>query len=119
MIAGPNVSICDECVRLCVDILNEPPAPAERGSPPRILVQTPDGTVHACEQQTTWTPFEHEGRRLEWCIGRGFIRSGTALRILAVRDPSRDGPSMGAAYPLDRELGEDDARDLARGSSRE
>jgi hypothetical protein len=118
MIAGPAAFICNECVMLCVDILKEPPepppglAPGQRDRPPQVLVKTPDGTVHVCEQQTTWVPFDHKGRRLEWCVGRGFIRSETQLRVVAVRDPMRAGPSIGAAYPLDAELSEDDAKKI-------
>ena len=27
LVAGPNVYICDECVEICVDVINHPPEP--------------------------------------------------------------------------------------------
>lgn len=34
LVAGPGVYICDECVALCNEIINQPPAPTTPAGPP-------------------------------------------------------------------------------------
>lgn len=59
LIVGPSVYICNECVDLCGDILNEDGVPAEPGArrlrvdPGPARVEMPDGTVTSLETGET------------------------------------------------------------------
>jgi hypothetical protein len=119
VIAGPVAFICNECVMLCVGILEEGSAPAvdpvPAGEPmvasrPAILVRMPDGTVHACAQETEWETFVHEGRTYAWCGTRGLVRGKTPVPVVAVRGPEDMDPTRGAAFPPETKLTEEHAR---------
>jgi ATP-dependent protease Clp ATPase subunit len=43
LIAGPGVYICDACVALCNQIIDEPPRQAEPGAPPPRRTHRLDG----------------------------------------------------------------------------
>lgn len=108
LIAGPTVYICNECVVLCMEIVDADTtaSPTTEG---QLLVCFPDGTVHTSEQQDAWRQLTYEGETMEWCRAMGFVRSPTAVPVLAVR---RRGQHliMGASFPPDAELTEVEAR---------
>ncbi len=141
MVAGPAVFICNECIMLCVDILEEQ-APLEewrsellRGyrlieeRPGRkifvpnpdsqILVRFPDGTVHSCEQESTWRPLLHGGTSYEWCRARGLVRSPTPVLVVAVREAGESGSIRGAAFPADARVFEEHAKRILDGVTAE
>ncbi len=127
LIAGPVAFICNECVVLCVGILADGPTaeveplriredgPSAEAEPPpvlrpHVLVRMPDGSVHACEQETEWAPFVHEGRTYAWCGTRGLVRGKMPVPVVAVRGPEDTDPTRGAAFPPDTRLTEEHAR---------
>src|SRR5579862_5493470 len=44
LIAGPSVYVCDECVALCNDIINEEPPEAKSPAPTEVLPRLPAPT---------------------------------------------------------------------------
>jgi hypothetical protein len=68
MIAGPNVFICNECIQLCVEALDEPalmPEPTSTAQGEEISVRVPDGSVHTCVRESGWRRFVHRSELLE------------------------------------------------------
>lgn len=110
LIAGATVYICNECMVLCVGILNEDFTGMMPGTTGQLLVRFVDGTVHACEQQHKWQPFTDDGESLEWCAAAGSVRSQTLLAVLAVRRHGAPGPVIGATFPSGSILTETAAR---------
>jgi hypothetical protein len=120
LIAGPSVSICDQCVRLCAEILDQPAS--YRASPSRpvrvptasgevrrglvpssvrqILIRVPDGSVHTGEPITSWWPFVVFGERLEWCAARSPVHGSAPLLVVAVRKRGTEGPAVGAPFGI-------------------
>ncbi len=95
LIAGPTVYICNECVVLCMDILDEDPAGIVPATDGQLLVRFPDGTVHTCEQHHAWQAFTQDGESLDWCAAAGCVRSLTPLAVLAVRRHGAPARSWG------------------------
>jgi hypothetical protein len=122
LIAGPSAFICNECVMFCVGILEDGPvvsvepmaAASEEPAAlrPDVLVRMPDGTVHACQQETDWAPFVHEGRTYAWCGTSGLVRGKLPVPVVAVRGPEDTDPTRGAAFPPDTKLTEEHGRAL-------
>jgi ClpX C4-type zinc finger len=111
LIAGPSARICNECVGLCIVILDENVAPAgdevssgilRPGIEPRragqVLIRVPDGSVHAGDPTTPWRPLVVSGEKLEWCAAHSRVRGSAPLLVVAVRRRRADGPAVGAAF---------------------
>jgi hypothetical protein len=114
LIAGPSVFICNECVRLCADFLDDPASPLRRvearttsgevrqglvpGGVPQVLIRVPDGSAHAGEPSAPWKPLVVFGEKLEWCVARSAVRGSAPLLIVAVRRRGADGPAVGVAF---------------------
>lgn len=111
MIAGPAVFICNECIVLCVAILEEshPIGEWAHPGPERILVRMPDGSAHGCDVEGDWIPFRHDDRDYEWRAARGRVRGPVDLPIVAVRADVDDVPSAGLAFPPGVTIGEEHA----------
>lgn len=109
LIAGPTVYICSECVVVCMQIV-ETDTTASPTTEGQLLVCLPDGTVHACEQQHGWLAFVYEGATIEWCRAMGFVRSPTAVPVVAIRQHGSQGLIMGATFPPHTNLTEVEAR---------
>lgn len=98
LIAGPSVCICNECVGLCVDILDEerPETPfREEGAGGRailtakesVLVRMPNGSVYAATPSTQWETLDHEGAAFEWCCAQYFAPFNRRCVVVCVRRP--------------------------------
>lgn len=111
LIAGPTVYICNECVVLCGQILEEDPVELHT-TEGQLLVRFPDGTVHVCEQHEPWRDFVVDGEDLQWCPAAGFVRSPTPLVVLAVRRRGVLGSIIGATFPVGTTVTETDATAL-------
>ena len=111
LIAGPTAYICNECVVLCMQILEEEPV-EPRTTEGQLLVRFPDGTVHVCEQHEPWRDFVVDGEDFQWCLAAGFVRSPTPLVVVAVRRRGVLGPIIGATFPVCTTVTETDARAL-------
>jgi hypothetical protein len=108
LIAGPLVFICNECVRLCAEILDHPTSQA-----PQVLIQLPDGSAHASEPTTPWRPLVAFGERLEWCTARSLVRGSTPLLVIAVRRRGAEGPVVGAAFGIHTKPTHEHAKEIA------
>jgi len=121
LIAGPSVYICDECVMLCVDVVEEQASVETAGTgrviarraKERLLVRLPDGSVHVCDQITEWEPFRHDGILFEWCRAEGSVRAKTKLAVVCVRRSGRAGPTLGAAFAANLEPTSEHAKTVA------
>jgi hypothetical protein len=118
LIAGPSVLICNECVRLCADILDDPASLFETRQDPdckrevwrgllptgvaQVLIRLPDGTVHAAAPTTPWRPLVVVvfGEKLEWCAAHSLVSGSTPLLVVAVRKRGAEGPAVGAAFGI-------------------
>jgi hypothetical protein len=116
LIAGPSVFICNECVRLCADILDDPASPRTRveartasgevryGLQPsrvaQVLIRLPNGGVHAGEPTTRWRPLVVFGEKLEWCAARSLVHGYVPLPVVAVRRRRVEGPAVGAVFGI-------------------
>jgi len=73
MIAGPKVCICDECVSVCVDIINDDPKmTGEEFEPPRLEPHTDWGSRVTCGLCGMPIPTEHAlliAERGPLCVG--------------------------------------------------
>jgi hypothetical protein len=74
LIAGPNVFICDECVDICVDVINHPRSSGIDGPAP-LGIDGPASSVLSCGLCRTPTTLEQSlavtdrGIICEGCVG--------------------------------------------------
>lgn len=112
LIAGPTVSICGECILLCMDVLDDD---GQGMLPPltdgQLLVRFSDGSAEVCDQRLPWRPLVHEGYAFEWCGAR----SGGPARVLALRLRGVPRLVVGAKLASEVSLTEGEARRVLEG----
>jgi hypothetical protein len=101
IIAGTSAQICNECVLLCIDILDEEGATGLPTSEGQILVRFVDGSARICERLHAWIPFTCEGASLEWCGARARVDSTSTVPVVAVRMQRMDRRAVGSTLPED------------------
>ena len=80
LIAGPDVNICDECVRLCVEIVAEDRA--RKGGSPSVRVPTPKEIKEFLDQYAVGQ--EHAKRILSVAVHNHYKRIGSGGEIEGV-----------------------------------
>lgn len=109
LIAGPSAYICNECVALCVDVLDDGDL-ALVTTEGQLLVRFPDGSIHLCEQQHTWINFAHDGIDLQWCAAIAFARTPKPMAVAAVRSTTGPRRVIGSTFPMQTTITEGEAR---------
>jgi ClpX C4-type zinc finger len=133
LIAGPSVYICNQCVRLYAEILDQPASyranplrpdrvPTASGevwhdlvpsSIRQFLIRVPDGSVHAGEPITPWWPLFVFGEGLEWCAARSPVHGSAPLLVVAVRKRGTEGPAVGAPFGIHTKPTSEHAKEIA------
>ena len=108
MIAGPSAYICNECVMLCLGVLDDDGI-ALVTTEGQLLVRFPDGTIHVCEQQHSWSPFLRDHVDLEWCAALAFVRTPRPMPVAAVRS-RKSWRVIGSTFPGETTITEREAR---------
>lgn len=109
LIAGPSASICNECVALCIDVLDEGDL-ALVTTEGQLLVRFPDGSIHLCEQEHAWINFAHDGVDLQWCAAIAFARTPKPMAVAAVRSAAGPRRVIGSTFPMQTPITEAEAR---------
>ncbi|MBX3188620.1 MAG: hypothetical protein KF819_16505 [Labilithrix sp.] len=109
MIAGPSASICNECVALCVDVLDNGDL-ARVTTEGQLLVRFPDGSIHLCEQEHAWINFAHDGVDLQWCAAIAFARTPKPIAVAAVRSATGSRRVIASTFPMQTTITEAEAR---------